>query len=54
MSYRITAVILLVVVASGGMWIALSCAGDSKSETEDTATGDFCTIMCREGVLNFV
>jgi hypothetical protein len=48
MLYRITAIVLLLVVANGGVWIALSCtAGDSKPNPNDAETGDYCTIMCR-------
>src|SRR4051812_41804735 len=44
---RITALALLLVVSNAGLWIAMSCAGDSKPAEDDSAAGDYCTIMCK-------
>ena len=43
---RFTALLLMVLLPLGGIWLLLACDGQANDSDSDSATGDYCTIIC--------
>jgi hypothetical protein len=43
---RLTALMLLLLVPAGGIWMVLACDGESNDSDNDSASADYCTIIC--------